>query len=103
MLCLQGGSSGSDILEGPPVSVECMLEDLDMRIRRLEKWNMVHTVSADSALFGTFLIDVMLVISLNSIISWHISETTLLPPPNRLLVSRKMKHGRPYSERSECL
>ncbi|KAG0582216.1 hypothetical protein KC19_3G043300 [Ceratodon purpureus] len=40
----QGGSAESDTLEGPSVSVECILEDLDMRIRRLEKWNMVHTV-----------------------------------------------------------
>jgi adenylate cyclase class IV len=40
----QGGSAGSDVLEGHSVSVECILEDLDMRIRRLEKWNMVHTV-----------------------------------------------------------
>jgi hypothetical protein len=52
-----------------------------MRIQRLEKWNMVHTVSADSTLFET-LINVMFVISWNSLTDWLISGTTLLPPSN---------------------
>lgn len=53
VIWMQGGSAGSDILEGPSVSIECILEDLDMRIRRLEKWNMVHTVGAKSTPFDT--------------------------------------------------
>lgn len=40
----QGASAGSEILEEPSVLAECVWEDINMRVRNLEKWNMVNKV-----------------------------------------------------------
>lgn len=93
---LQGVSAGSDILEGPSVSVECILEDLDMRIRRLEKWNMVHTVSADSTLFET-----LYWCYIRNSLPWLISGIDLFHPRIDNLCQEKWNME--VLERLECL
>jgi hypothetical protein len=40
----QGASAGSEVLVSPPVSVECILEELELRVRRLEKLQVVNSV-----------------------------------------------------------
>ena len=41
----QGANAGSEILASPVVSVECILEEVELRVRRLEKLQMINTVS----------------------------------------------------------
>jgi len=40
----QGANAGSEILASPVVSVECILEEVELRVRRLEKLQMINTV-----------------------------------------------------------
>jgi hypothetical protein len=40
----QGASAGSEVLVSPAVSVECILEELELRVRRLEKLQVVNSV-----------------------------------------------------------
>ncbi len=40
----QGASAGSEVLASPAVSVECILEELELRVRRLEKLQVVNSV-----------------------------------------------------------
>ncbi|XP_057828078.1 uncharacterized protein LOC131039366 isoform X6 [Cryptomeria japonica] len=40
----QGGSSGSEPPASPGLSMECIIEELQSRIKRLERWHMFNTV-----------------------------------------------------------